>query len=352
MSYTIRIQPSGHVFESGPEETILDAALRQGVMMPYGCRSGACGACRGKVTSGRVDHGGTLDVVLEPRDREAGAALFCRARALSDLTIECREARKSLDDLPIKTLPARVRRMTRAAPDVMLLELTLPANERLHFLAGQYVEILLKDGQRRAFSLANAPEQGEHLELHVRHAPGGQFTEHVFSTMKERDILRLNGPHGSFFLREDSDKPIVMVAGGTGFAPIKSIIAHAIAIGMKRSITLYWGGRTRADLYLLPLAERWASEHDFLHFVPVLSEPRIDDNWSGRIGLVHLAAMKDFPDLSGRQTYVCGSPAMVAAARGDFVGKCSLADEDFIADAFESAASSNRAAQHSSLFSG
>jgi CDP-4-dehydro-6-deoxyglucose reductase len=334
MGFKISIQPGQHNIQAEVGETILDAALRQGLMLPYGCRDGSCGACRGKVLSGQVDHGKALIDTLSDADRTAGWALFCCAMAQGDLSIESRELH-SAQEVPVKTLPARVQKLTRATHDVMIVELKLPAAERLQFFAGQYIEILLKEGRRRAFSLANAPHDDACLQLHIRHTPGGKFTDHVFNTMKERDILRLNGPHGNFFLREDSAKPMLLVAGGTGFAPIKAIVEHALAENSTRSMDIYWGGRERADLYLLPVAERWALEQPTIRFVPVLSDTPQCEKWSGRIGFVHAAAMQDFPDLSGHQVYVCGSPAMVAAARRDFVGHCKLPENEFFADSFE-----------------
>ena len=332
MGFRITVAPGRHAFEGEPGETILDAALRHGLLLPHECRDGACGSCRGKVLSGSVDHGKAQLQTLTEADRAAGQALFCCAVPLEDLVIEPREAPRA-QAIPVRTLPARVDRMTRAAPNVMLVELRLPAGEPFRFLAGQYVEILLKDGRRRAFSLANAPHDDVRLQLHIRRIPGGNFTEHVFTAMKERDLLRINGPHGSFFLREDSRKPMLLVAGGTGFAPIKAVVEHAIAMGTTRPMALYWGARREEDLYLRTLAEGWAERHPWFRFVPVLSEP--DAAWSGRTGLVHAAAMRDVPDLSGHQAYVCGAPAMVAAARRDFVGQCGLPEEEFIADAFE-----------------
>lgn len=334
MSFKVTIEPSGHAFFAEPEETILEAALRQGLTLPYGCRDGACGACRGRVLSGTVDHGKAMPHALSEADRAAGHTLFCCARAQADLVIEGKEVRRA-GDLPVKTLPARIQEMTRLAPDVMRLRLQLPATERLQFLAGQYVDILLKDGRRRSFSLANAPHDDALLELHIRHVPGGQFTEQVFSTLKEKDILRLNGPHGTFFLREESDKPILMIAGGTGYAPIRSVIEHAIAEGCRRTIHLYWGGRARADLYSLAEAEHWASAHAHIRFTPVLAEPAAEDAWTGRTGLVHLAALADYPDLSQHQVYVCGAPGMVAAARRDFCTQCALPEAEFFADSFD-----------------
>ena len=333
MAFQIRVEPSQHHFEIGEGESILDAALRHGLNLPYGCRDGACGSCRGKVLAGEIDHGRSPLLTLPANERAAGFALFCCAHALSALTIESRELRSSAE-VPVRTLPVRVNKLARVAPDVMIVELKLPASERLQFLAGQYIEILLKGGRRRAFSLANAPHDDGCLQLHIRQVPGGQFTEQVFATMKERDLLRISGPYGSFFLREDSDKPMLLIAGGTGFGPIKAIVEHALAEKVPRPLTLYWGGRRHADLYLLPLAERWATEHRQVRFVPVLSDA-VDSAWAGRTGLVHRAAMDDFPDLSGHQVYVCGSPAMVAAARADFIGQCALPENEFFADSFE-----------------
>ncbi|MCP5229636.1 CDP-6-deoxy-delta-3,4-glucoseen reductase [Accumulibacter sp.] len=337
MGFQVSIEPSQHGFQAESGETILDAALRQGLCLPYGCRDGACGSCRGKVLSGQIDYGRAQPDALSETDRQAGYALFCCAMARSDLRIESRELR-SLEDIPVRTLPARVHRLTRAAPDVMIVELKLPANERLQFLAGQYVDVLLREGKRRAFSIANAPHEDGLLQLHVRHMPGGQFTGHVFNTMKERDILRLRGPQGSFFLRPDSSKPMLLVAGGTGFAPIKAIVQQAIAEKCQRPMHVYWGGRGRADLYLLQLAESWPREHAQIRFIPVLSETPAEEHWPGRSGLVHQAAMADHPDLSGYQAYVCGSPAMVAAARRDFLTHCHLPAEEFFADSFDFAA--------------
>jgi len=333
MSHQITVQPGGRQFVAEPGETILDAALRHGLTLPYGCRDGACGSCKGKVLAGRVDHGNAQPPALGDEDKAAGMALFCCARARSDLTLECRQF-GSATGIPARTLPTRIERIERLAPDVMAIHLKLPASERLQYLAGQYVDILLRDGRKRAFSLANAPHDDALLQLHVRHVPGGLFTDQVFSSMKVRDILRFNGPHGSFHLREDSPKPVILVAGGTGFAPIKAIVEHAIAEGCERPLHLYWGAKARVDLYLNALPERWTAEHANIRYVPVLSEPATDDHWTGRTGLVHQAVLADFQDLSGHQVYACGAPAMIDAARRDFTAICGLPEEEFFADAF------------------
>jgi len=325
---SIILQPSGLQFSVEQGETVLAAALRQGYVLPYGCKSGACGSCKGKIVSGSVDYGVYQKKALTDEERAKGKALFCQAKPLSDLVLEAR-AIGAAKDIQIKTLPCRIQKMERAADDVMILSLKLPANEKLNFLAGQFIEFLLKDGARRSFSIANPPEDAELLQLHVRHVAGGQFTDHVFGKMKERDILRFEGPLGTFFLREESEKPIVFVASGTGFAPIKAVIEHMRHKGIQRPATLYWGGRRPKDLYMNELASGWP-----LKYVPVISDALPEDNWTGRTGFVHRAVMEDFPDLSGHQVYACGVPIMVDSARKDFVEQCKLPEDEFYADSF------------------
>jgi CDP-4-dehydro-6-deoxyglucose reductase len=330
--HSVTIQPSGQQFQVEDGEAVLAAALRQGLVLPYGCKNGACGTCKGKIVSGTVDFGVYQPKALPDEDKARGKALFCQAKPLSDLVIEARTigAAKGIE---VKTLPCRVQKLERLADDVMVLQLKLPANEKLVFLAGQFIEFLLKDGSRRSFSMANAPHDAELLQLHVRHVAGGQFTDHVFGKMKERDILRFEGPLGTFFLREDSAKPLVFVASGTGFAPIKSIIEAAVKKGATRPMTLYWGARRPRDLYMNALAESWAAR-GLLKYVPVVSEALPEDGWNGRCGFVHRAVMADFPDLSGHQVYACGVPVMVDAARRDFTSACRLPEDEFYADSF------------------
>ncbi|MDO8315517.1 MAG: CDP-6-deoxy-delta-3,4-glucoseen reductase [Rugosibacter sp.] len=335
----ITLTPSAHSFLTPGEDSLLQAALDAGYVLPYGCRNGACGSCKGKVLEGLVDHGDSQPGALSLADRAAGYALFCCARPLTDVVLECREV-SGAKDIPVKTLPCRVEKIERVAEDVIVLSLKLPVNERLQFLAGQYIEFLLKDGKTRAFSIANAPHAEGLLELHIRQVVGGEFTSHIFNHMKVKEILRLRGPLGTFFLREPSDKPIIFVAGGTGFAPIKSIIEQALHSGVKRPMTLYWGARHRAGLYLHELAQRWASEHAHIRYVPVLSEPAASDQWTGRTGLVHQAVLEDQPTLGAFQVYACGAPAMVEAAQRDFMAH-GLPAEEFFADAFTFANAKN-----------
>ena len=329
----VTVQPSGQTFEVASGEAVLTAALRQGVMLPYGCKNGACGSCKGKIVAGSVDYGHYHARVLTEAERSHGKALFCQAKPLGDLVIECRTI-GAAKDIAVRVLPCRVQKLERAADDVMIVGLKLPANERLQFLAGQYIDFLLKGGERRSFSMANAPHADELIELHIRQVAGGTFTEHVFSKMKERDILRLEGPLGSFFLREESGKPIVFVASGTGFAPIKSILETAFHRNVTRPMVLYWGARRPKDLYLNALPEKWAREHANFKYVPVISEARAEDAWSGRGGFVHRAVMEDLPDLSQHQVYACGVPVMVDSARRDFTSLCGLPEDEFYADSF------------------
>ena len=332
MAHRVTIQSSGHAFSVNDGETVLAAALREGIVIAYGCRNGVCGTCKGRLVEGAVDYGTYQEHALPATEKDAGMALFCQARPRSDLTIQCRELGAAVKGMQIRMMPARVMKMERGAPDVTLLELKLPANEKFMFLAGQYVDLILRDGTRRSFSMANAPHDSAFLQLHVRNY-GGPFSQHVFGAMKEKDILRVEGPFGTFFLREDSAKPIVLLASGTGFAPIKAIVEHALHTGMKRPMTLYWGCRVRADLYLDGLAERWQRD-GILRYVPVLSEAGGSDNWTGRTGFVHRAVMEDFPDLSGHQVYACGAPIVVESAQRDFTAQCGLPEEEFFSDSF------------------
>jgi CDP-4-dehydro-6-deoxyglucose reductase len=333
MSHQVTIQPSGNVFPVPEGDTILAAGLNAGFHLPYGCRNGACGSCKGKLVAGSIDYGKYQHTALSEDERAASYALFCVAKPLTDVTIESREI-GAVKDIVVKKLPCRVHKLERVTDDVMVLHLKLPANERLQFLAGQYIEFILKDGSRRSFSMANAPHDDEFLQLHVRHVAGGAFTDHVFKTMKERDILRFEGPLGSFFLHE-SEKPIVFVASGTGFAPIKAIIESAFKKEIDRPMTLYWGARRPKDLYLDDLARRWAAERpQQLKYVPVISDSLPEDAWTGRSGFVHRAVMEDFADLSGVQVYACGVPIMVDSARRDFTHERKLPIDEFFADSF------------------
>ncbi|MDX3905173.1 MAG: CDP-6-deoxy-delta-3,4-glucoseen reductase [Pigmentiphaga sp.] len=334
MSHTVTLQPSGHAYACPPGTPILKAGLDAGLFMPYSCRSGVCRTCRGTIAQGSVDYGDVHPNYLSEEDKQAGLALLCKATPLTDVVVEIGELDPAEAVRP-KYMPARVLKMEKAADDVMIVTLGLPMNEPTRFRAGQYLDILRPDGSRRSYSIANVPqtEGVRQVELHIRLMPGGQFSEYVFCAMKPREILKLEMPLGSFFLRE-SGKPLIMVASGTGFAPIKSVIEHSLQRGIRRPVFLYWGGRRRTDLYMHDLASAWAGQHPHIRFVPVLSEPTEACGWHGRTGLVHLAAMEDFPDMSGHQVYACGAPVVVETARRDYVGRCGLPENEFFADSF------------------
>jgi CDP-4-dehydro-6-deoxyglucose reductase, E3 len=337
MTYTITLQPSGHTYEVPEDKSILHAGLGAGFAMPYSCQQGVCRSCRGKIVAGKVDYGMVHPQYLPDSDKEKGYALLCQARPLEDCTIEVREL-DGLAGIVPKMIPCRVMKLAKPAADVAIMNLRLPMNENMRFLAGQYVEFILKDGKRRAYSIANPPkiEGVIDVELHLRHSPGGVFTDHVFGAMKERELLRFEGPLGTFYLREDSAKPIVLLASGTGFAPIKAICEYAFAKGVNktRPMTLYWGCRTKADLYMLDVPSAWAAQHENFRFVPVVSDATAACQWTGRTGFVHRAVMADFPDLSGHQVYACGAPIVIDSARADFTKLCKLPEDEFFADSF------------------
>lgn len=340
MTFNITVQPSGRAFETQPNETILAAGIRQGVGLPYGCKDGACGSCKCKLVSGSVTHGAHQAKALSADEEAAGYVLTCCGVAHSDVVLESRQVTEA-GAFPIKKLPVRVSALERVSSDVMVIRLQLPASDAFQYHAGQYIEFLLRDGDRRSYSMANAPHTQATqpaMELHVRHMPGGKFTDQVFGSMKEKDILRIEGPYGSFFLREDSDKPIILLASGTGFAPIQAIIEHMQFKGITRPTTVYWGGRRPSDLYRHEWLLARAAEMPHLRYVPVVSDALPEDGWKGRTGFVHLAVLQDFPDLSGHQVYACGAPIVVESARTQYSASAGLPPEEFFADAFTSAA--------------
>jgi len=333
---------TGRAFSVADGETVLDAAIRQGMPLPYGCRSGACGSCKATLVAGEVVYDQAASAL---QDLPADSALLCQARPASDLQIRA-AGLAAVEDIEVKRLRCKVARKEQLAHDVMRLYLKLPDDERLQFMAGQYIDFILDDGRRRAFSLANAPHDDALLELHVRNIDAGEYTGFIFNSLKEKDLLRIEGPQGSFYLREDSARPIILLAGGTGFAPIKGIIEHALAEGIDRPMHLFWGARARRDLYLHELAEGWA-QHASFHYTPVLSEPLPQDDWQGETGLVHEAVVAAYPDLAAYDVYASGPPAMVAAAYAAFVDR-GLPSDHYYSDAFEFAADSRAANQSAS----
>lgn len=340
MSYKVEVMPSGHHFMVKEGQIVLDAALDAGVILPYSCRSGSCISCKGKVLEGDYDPGIGTEQMMSPDEMAEGYTLFCQTTAQSDLVIESPEMRLETDVITRK-MPARVIKLDKLKDDVMLVQLQTPSTEQFRYYPGQYIDFIFRDNVRRSYSISVAPKEDQLLELHIRHMPGGMFTDRVFGDderpIKEREILRIEGPLGTFYLREDSDKPMVFVASGTGFSPFKAIMEHIISEGITRPITLYWGGRRPQDLYMNDLVEQWAKDLPFFNYIPVVSDALEEDNWQGRTGFVHQAVLDDFEDLSGHQVYACGAPVMVDVARKTFIQEKNLPENEFFADAFTSA---------------
>lgn len=336
MSFKVQVEPSGRVFSVEAEETLLEAALRQGINLPYGCRNGFCGECRAALIEGEVHYPEELPPAIEGQTE--AACLTCSAIPRSDLHIGVHEIEQGQDLRP-RILPSKVDRIERLNDDVIRLYLKLPEGERLQFLAGQYLNFILPDGSKRAFSIANPPHDDAFIELHIRHVAGGTFTDMLFSGMQEKTILRIEAPLGSYYLRETSQRPVILMGGGTGFAPIKGIIEHAFRIGIKRPMHLYWGVRARADLYIPQLPESWAAEHDNFSYTPVLSDP--DDDWTGETGWVHEAVVADYPDLSEFEVYMSGPPPMIEAGKTAFLAH-GLPPEELFSDSFEYGAAASR----------
>lgn len=343
MSFNITLQPSGHQFKIKEGQSVLDAALEHGLSLPYGCRNGACGSCAGQLVNGVVDYGDRNTSCLNDDDKAAGKVLCCQAQVTTDVTITIKEISSTADIKP-KIMPARVTKLEKLSHDVMQLELKLPESQRMQFLAGQYIEVLLKGGKRRAFSIANAPHQDDVIVLQIRHVPDGYFSGHVFDEMKEKALLRIEGPFGGFYLREENDRPIILVGGGTGFAPLNGMLEHAHSLEMKNEFHLFSGVRAKRDIYMQDLLDGLLAKMPNLHSTIVLSDPEQGDSWQGETGFVHEAVLKQFEDLSAYDIYMSGPPPMVNAAKAAFLKQGALEDQMY-SDAFEYSADAQQASE-------
>jgi CDP-4-dehydro-6-deoxyglucose reductase len=334
MKHRVTLMPSGRSFEVEEGQGILSAGLAAGVAMPYGCRIGMCRSCRGTILEGTVDTGDVHPAYLSDEDRAAGLALLCKASPRSRVVLAVNEL-PALD--PPREFVGLVRRVRRLNAVITVVDLRLPLHQPMRFAAGQYIDVLLEGGARRSYSIANAASVGGGIDvqLHIKHLPGGVFTDHVFTSLKERDKVRLEGPHGTFILREEvSVRPLLFVATCTGYAPIRSLILRALELNGSRPLSLYWGGTRKQDLYALDEPRRWAEEHPNFRFVPALTRPEPADEWTGRMGYIQHVVLEDVPDLSQHQVYAAGAPRMIDSARADFATHRGLAPERFFADAF------------------
>jgi len=332
-SFQITVKPNGRTFSVQPNETILAAGIRQGINLLYGCKDGACGVCKCKKISGNVTHLEHQSHALSSEEEALGMVLSCCALAHSDVVLESRQVTTD-GAFHVKKIPLRVISFKKVSADVMVLKLQMPAYDTFPYHAGQYLDVLLPNGVRRSYSMAHASHTLEgFLELHIRHTPNGKFSDYVFNIMKENDILRIEGPYGSFYLRENSTKPMIFMASGTGFAPIRALMEHLQFTNITRPVSLYWGGCRPADLY----QDAWVKERlldmPCLRYVPVVSNALPEDGWTGRTGFVHLAVLEDVPDLSSHQVYACGAPVVVDSARTDYI-RAGLPEDEFFADAF------------------
>jgi len=333
MKFTVVVEPEGTSFEVSDDESILDAAMRQDIPLAYSCRDGLCGACKARILDGSVRYPDDRPEALSDADVQEGLALLCQAQPSSDLHLKANIA-DAIAGIPIRKMPCRVSSSEQLGHDVLRIILSLPGKIQFNFLAGQYIDFILKDGHRRSYSIANAPHDGNHIELHIRYVEGGEFAEYAFGNMPDKAMLRIEGPLGTFYLRENSERPIIFMAGGTGFAPVKGLIEHSLHIKQHRPIHLYWGARALRDLYDQPLAQQWAEQHPHVSFIPVLSDPAEEDNWQGRTGFVHDAIMADFDDLSKFDIYAGGPPQMVNAGFDNFSTR-GLSPDNYFSDSFE-----------------
>lgn len=332
MASKITLQPSGKQIILRPGQTVLAAAMEQGINLPYGCRSGRCGTCKGELISGSVRYDQFPAAITESEHND-GQVVLCQARVDGNATVRIREI-NDVGEIKPKRMPCKVIKLQRLCHDVMRMDLKIPENIRLQFLAGQYLDIFQDNRDRRSFSIANAPHDDQSIELHIRHVEGGEFTRSIFEDLTLNTILRIEAPLGTFFLREQSKRPVILMGGGTGFAPLKGIIEHAFHIDHDVPMHLFWGVRAKRDLYLQALPERWQKAHRKFSFTPVLSEPTASDRWQGATGFVHEQVAATYGDLSGFDLYMSGPPVMIEAARDCFL-EHGLPRERMFSDAFE-----------------
>ncbi len=317
MSFKISLNNTDCVFEANAEETILNAANRQHISLPYSCKGGTCGSCKGLIISGKIAYKSLPPQALEKHEQQQGMALLCQAHANSDLKIDIRRV-KRIESIPVRLLPARVVSHRNLAPDVLLIRLKVPTKGQFQFLPGQYIDLFTQNGSRRSFSIANTPGEDE-IELHIRLIEGGGFTHFLFGQLKDKAIIRIEGPLGTFVLDDDKNRPIVMMGGGTGFAPLKSMLESLLAKGLTQAVSLYWGARAKVDLYQHDLALQWAKNNATIRYIPVLSDPQESDNWSGLTGFVHQAVINNWQEHSDCNIYMSGPPIMIKAAQADFL---------------------------------
>ncbi len=331
----VTLLPGQQVVTVKASESILDAALRSGLNLPHSCKGGHCASCRARIIAGRIHYPLGSPPGITAQEQQEGYALLCQARPLTaELTIEVRQSQAPSGDVQVRSVPCRIEHMETLAPDVMAVTLRLPQTEQFTFVAGQYIDIMLPGSRRRSFSLANPPHDAKLLELHIRRVRGGEFTQQLFESMKEKALLRIEGPLGQFWFREASPRPALLVGGGTGYAPLRAMLRHLLERGDTRQIELYWGAKSKVDLYAEQEVRGWTAAHPGLRFVPVLSDPLPEDAWTGRSGLVHAAVLEDHPQLADFDVYAAGPPAMVESIRQEFA-QAGLPPDQLFFDSFD-----------------
>lgn len=332
MSYTVTLMPDHATFTVEAGEPILSAAKRQNFNLPHACQNGICGQCKAEVVSGGVMQGVHAELALSSEEAARGKILMCCTTLNGDVMLKI-PGYNGTSAPPVKTFPTRVASADYIG-DVAVLTLSLPKSPPFQFWAGQYIDILLTNGQTRSYSIANGPNRPETLTLHIAKREGGLLSGMLFGeevSIQEKTILRVRGPLGTFTLQEN-DKPVIFMATGTGFAPIGSILHQLADNGSSRTVHLYWGARNRGGLYDFQTASDLIARLPNARFTPVLSRP--DEGWQGATGYVQTHVAADYPDLSGFEVYACGSAQMIESANELLQQQCGLPEEAFFSDAF------------------
>lgn len=323
MAAHVKIRPSGHEFFVEGADTLLEAALRAGLALNYGCSNGNCGQCKARVVEGQVMKVRPHDYVLSEAEKSSGYALMCSNTAVTDVVIEAGEAQLA-SDIPLQHITAHVKSIDQAGDDMLILNLQTPRNNRLRFLAGQNAILQLGHALSAEFPVASCPCDDRNLQFHIRNLPGNPFSDYVATRLTNGEAVTVEGPKGSFVLHEDSTRPLIFIAFGAGFAPVKSLLEHAMALDVAESVHLYWVVSREVNLYLSNWPRAWADALDNFQYTPLVAGTDLETA-AGRqeslVGGLLQRIADDYPALDGFDVYVAGPESLLDSARKWLLGR-------------------------------